>query len=60
MAAVAEIYNWEVTQGKQALDSSPVTADEFIKILETTQTLGMPSPPIMSQQAMSQSSTCCS
>ncbi|KAK4212421.1 hypothetical protein QBC37DRAFT_194573 [Rhypophila decipiens] len=42
MNAVTEIYNYEVTQGKQALDSSPLTANDFTKILETTQTLGMP------------------
>ncbi|EAQ91446.1 hypothetical protein CHGG_03381 [Chaetomium globosum CBS 148.51] len=42
MEAVRAIYNWEVEHGIQALDSQPVTVEEFEKILATTQQLGLP------------------
>ncbi|KAH6849700.1 hypothetical protein B0I37DRAFT_427362 [Chaetomium sp. MPI-CAGE-AT-0009] len=42
MEAVRAIYNWEVEHGLQAPDSQPLTVDEFEKILDTTQQLGMP------------------
>lgn len=42
LSAVTNIYNWEVTQGMQTLDSSPLTVEEFEKILVTTEQLGMP------------------
>lgn len=42
MEAVQAIYNWEVKHGIQAPDSQPLTVEEFEKILDTTQQLGMP------------------
>ncbi|KAK0718395.1 hypothetical protein B0T26DRAFT_645210 [Lasiosphaeria miniovina] len=42
MEAVARIYNWEVKNGLQALDSEPLAIEDFKKIFKTTQELGMP------------------
>lgn len=42
MEAVQRIYNWEVEHGMQALDSQPLSVEEFEKILATAQQLGMP------------------
>ncbi|KAK3369188.1 hypothetical protein B0T24DRAFT_533655 [Lasiosphaeria ovina] len=42
MEAVARIYNWEVNNGLQALDSEPLAVEDFEKIFDTAQELGMP------------------
>ncbi|AEO58138.1 hypothetical protein MYCTH_101399 [Thermothelomyces thermophilus ATCC 42464] len=42
MEAVCAIYNWEVKHGLQALDSQPLSVEEFQNILGTTRQLGMP------------------
>jgi L-amino acid N-acyltransferase YncA len=42
MEAVRAIYNWEVENGVQALDSQPLSVEDFEKILAISQQLGMP------------------
>ncbi|KAL2262170.1 hypothetical protein VTK26DRAFT_2244 [Humicola hyalothermophila] len=42
MEAVRLIYNWEVEHGLQAIESQPLSVEDFEKILSTTQELGMP------------------
>ncbi|KAK0622851.1 hypothetical protein B0T14DRAFT_494424 [Immersiella caudata] len=42
LAGVVEIYNWEVENGYQALDSKPLTVSDFATIVSRTQELGMP------------------
>ncbi|KAK4155188.1 hypothetical protein C8A00DRAFT_31985 [Chaetomidium leptoderma] len=42
MEAVRGIYNFEVQYGRQALDTQPLSLDEFEKIFDTAQQLGMP------------------
>ncbi|KAK0630609.1 hypothetical protein B0T17DRAFT_636873 [Bombardia bombarda] len=42
MEEVAGIYNWEVMNGLQAIDSEPLPVKDFEEIFETTRKLGMP------------------
>ncbi|KAK3332504.1 hypothetical protein B0T19DRAFT_439337 [Cercophora scortea] len=42
MGQVATIYNSEVSNGLQTLDSAPLSVEDFEKILATAQQLGMP------------------
>ena len=42
MTAVQAIYNWEVEHGMQALDTQPLSVEDFERILATAQNLGMP------------------
>ncbi|KAK3368230.1 hypothetical protein B0H63DRAFT_403924 [Podospora didyma] len=42
MAAVTAIYNWEMKNGLQTLDSQPLSVEDFEKIFDDTQKLGMP------------------
>ncbi len=42
MTAVQAIYNWEVEHGTQALDTEPLSVEDFERILATAQNLGMP------------------
>lgn len=42
MEAVCHIYNQEMQSGLQTVDSQPLTAEDFEKILSTAQKLGMP------------------
>ncbi|KAK4448609.1 hypothetical protein QBC34DRAFT_111616 [Podospora aff. communis PSN243] len=42
LAGIVEIYNWEVENGYQALDSKPLTVSEFATVVKRTQDLGMP------------------
>ncbi|KAK0645858.1 hypothetical protein B0T16DRAFT_148073 [Cercophora newfieldiana] len=42
MEEIVEIYNWEVENGFQALDSEPLSVSDFSDIVSRTQKLGMP------------------